>query len=76
MSRQRRPVARDRPRRAVATDPPQQAERFPLDYASWHAHLAAPGSRFEPARSASRRIVHLDAATRPAASSNEERHAA
>lgn len=76
MSRDRRPVQRDRPRRAVATGPPQQAERFPVDYASWRAHLAVPGSRFESAQPASRRIVHLDAASRPADSANHERHAA
>ena len=76
MSRARRPVERERPHQAVATDPPQHAEHFPLDYPSWRAHLAAPGSHFESSQSASRRIVHFAAATRPAASTNDERRAA
>jgi len=76
MSRDRRVDSRERSGPVVATGPPHQAERFPLDYASWRAHLAAPGSRFEPAESASPRIVHLDAATDPAASADADRHAA
>jgi hypothetical protein len=76
MSRDRRVVSRERPRQDVATGQPHQEDRFPLDYASWRAHLAAPGSRFESAQTASRRIVYLDAATHPAASANHERHAA
>jgi len=76
MSRDRRVDSRERSGPVVATGPPHQAERFPLDYASWRAHLAAPGSHFESSQSASRRIVHFAAATRPAASTNDERRAA
>jgi hypothetical protein len=76
MSRDRRMVSRERPDWSVATGPPPRAERFPLDYASWRAHLAAPDSCFESANSASPSIVHLDAATHPAASTNYEQHAA
>jgi hypothetical protein len=76
MSRNRQMVSRERTGQVVPTDSPRQTERFPLDYASWRAHLAAPGSRFEPARSTSRRIAHLDAATRAPASAHDQRHAA
>jgi hypothetical protein len=76
MSHNRRPVMFGKPRQDVAKGPPQQAGRFSLDYASWRAHLAAPGSRFETMQSASPRIVHVDAATRQAVSTNDERHAA
>jgi hypothetical protein len=76
MSRNRQMVSRERPDWSVATGPPPQAERFPLDYASWRAHLAAPGSFFESAESPSPSIVHFDAATHLAASTNHEQHAA
>jgi hypothetical protein len=76
MSRNRQKVSCERPGQVGATGPPPPAERFPLDYASWRAHLAAPGSRFESTKSASPDIVLLDAATNQAASTNHERHAA
>ena len=76
MSHDRQVVSRERPGQAVATGPPQQAERFPLDYASWRVHLAAPGSHFEPARSASPRIIHLDTVIRSAVSTSDERRTA
>jgi hypothetical protein len=50
MSRDRRTVLVDRRHQVIAKGPPRRAERFPLDFASWRAHLAAPGSRFEAAQ--------------------------
>ena len=76
MSRDRRMVSRERPDWSVATGPPPRAERFPLDYASWRARLAAPGSHFDPAPSASPRIIHLDTVIRSAVSTSDERRTA
>jgi hypothetical protein len=58
------------------TGPKRKAERFQLDYATWRDHLAAPGSRFEPASSASPQIIHLDTVVRPAGSASDERRTA
>jgi hypothetical protein len=58
------------------TGPTRKAERFQLDYATWRAHLAAPGSRFESAPSASPRMIHLDTVIRPAGSASDERRTA
>jgi hypothetical protein len=76
MSRDPRMVTLDRPRQVVATGPPCRAERFPLDYASWRAHLAAPGSRFEAASSASLQIIHLKTVIWSAASAGDQRRTA
>lgn len=46
--------------RVVVTGFRRKEDRFQLDYASWYARLAAPGSRIEPTRRASKPIVHLD----------------
>jgi hypothetical protein len=64
------------PSRWLASVPSRKSERFALDYATWRAHLAAPGSRFDAAPAASTRIVHLDAAPRPAATADDERRTA
>jgi hypothetical protein len=48
-----------RPDPVSTADSRRKAERVTLDYATWHARLAAPGSRFEPARPASAQIVRL-----------------
>jgi hypothetical protein len=47
-----------------------------LDYATWRAHLAAPGSRFESERSTPPRAVQIDAVIRSAESAEPERRAA
>ena len=36
-----------------------KTERFSLDYATWRARIAAPGSRFEPEQPAESQIVRL-----------------
>ena len=56
--------------------PSHKTERFALDYASWRAHLAAPGSRFEVASPASPRIIQLETVVWPAASAGDERRTA
>lgn len=71
-----RMVKRDAPSPVVATGPKRKAERFALDFATWRAHLAAPGSRFEPVPSASPRIVRLNAVSRAAAATEAERRTA
>jgi hypothetical protein len=58
------------------TGPKRKAERFQLDYATWRAHLAAPGSKFASAPSASPRIIHLDTKPDPAGSASDERRTA
>ena len=76
MSRDPRMVMLDRPRQVIAVGPPCRAERFPLDYASWRAHLAAPGSRFEAASSTSPQIIHLETVIWSAASAGDQRRTA
>jgi hypothetical protein len=76
MSHERQTVTVDRPHQVAAKGPPRRAERFPLDYASWRAHLAAPGSHFEPAPPASPRIIHLDTVIRSTVSTSDERRTA
>ena len=44
--------------RPVAAE--RKAKRFTLDYGTWRAHIAAPGSRFEPEQTAEPRIIRLD----------------
>jgi hypothetical protein len=61
---------------ASGTGAKETTGRFQLDYAAWHARLAAPSSRFGPARSAPPRIVRVDTATRPAAAADAERRTA
>ena len=61
---------------ASGTGAKETAGRFPLDNAARRARLAAPGSRFGPARSAPPRIVRLDAATRSAPAAGAERRTA
>jgi hypothetical protein len=58
------------------TSPVRQSERFVLDYATWRAHIAAPGSRFDSAPSTFPRIIRLDAASRQAAAAADERRTA
>jgi hypothetical protein len=53
-----------------------KAKRFSLDYATWRALIAAPGSHFEPARPAELRIVRFDPARHSAASSELEKRTA
>ena len=43
--------------RVVAIGSSPKADRVPLDYASWYARLAAPGSRSGRAQSATRPIA-------------------
>jgi hypothetical protein len=62
--------------RWLSSVPTRKSARFALDYATWRAHIAAPGSRFDAAPTASPRIIHLDAATHPAASTADERRTA
>ena len=67
------PVASDR---VVSIGSSPKADRFPLDYASWYARLAAPGSGIGLAQSATRPIVCLDTVTRVANSAAVERRTA
>jgi hypothetical protein len=60
----------------LTTDAERTPARFTLDFATWRARIAAPGSRFEPARPASPRIVRLDALSRAAVSEEGERRMA
>ena len=60
----------------ITTEPKQKADRIPLDYATWYARLAAPGSRIGLAQSAPHSIVRLDIAAHPATSAERERRIA
>ena len=60
----------------AATIPSTATERVSLDYASWYARIAAPGSRVATARPAPRPIVRLDTAIHPAHSAGRERRIA
>jgi hypothetical protein len=71
-----RMIKLDPPGSVRATGPKRRAERFALDYATWRAHLAAPGSRFEPTQAAMPPIVRLDAVSRVAGSVEAERKTA
>jgi hypothetical protein len=62
--------------RVASTGPGPATERFAPDYASWRAHLASLGSRFESPQSASPPVVQLDAVTPPAAPAGTERRTA
>ena len=62
--------------RVVTTGPKQKADRIQLDYASWYARLAAPGSAIGLAQSATHPIVRLDTVTRAADSAAVERRTA
>jgi hypothetical protein len=53
-----------------------KTKRFTLDYATWRAHIAAPGSHFEPEQTAEPRIIHLDPARYAAASLETEKRTA
>jgi hypothetical protein len=60
--------------RPVAAE--RKAKRFTLDYVTWRTHLAAPGSRFEPAQTAERRLIRLDPPGDTAASLEMEKRTA
>ena len=60
----------------AATIPSTATERVSLDYASWYARIAAPGSRIPTARRALRPIVRLDTVAYPALSAGIERRIA
>ena len=62
--------------RVVTTGPKQKADRFPLDYATWYARLAAPGSRIGMAQFAPHPMVSLDVAVHLAKSAELERRIA
>jgi hypothetical protein len=72
----RRIVTLDAPGPITTTDPTRKPARFTLDFATWRARIATPGSRFEPVQPASPRIVRLDALSREAVSSEGERRMA
>jgi hypothetical protein len=76
MSRSARMVHPVTSGRVVAIGSSPQADRVQLDYASWYARLAAPGSRIRLAQSATRPILRLDTATRAADSAAAERRTA
>ena len=59
-----------------ATGPKRKPARVTLDFATWRAHLAAPGSRFELAQPASAQIVRLDTVSHAAGAPEAERHIA
>jgi hypothetical protein len=62
--------------RVVAIGSSPKADRVPLDFASWYARLAAPGSAIGLAQSATRPIICLDTVTRVADSGGVERRTA
>jgi hypothetical protein len=64
------------PGRAGKTGPTRKGERVTLDFATWRAHLAAPGSTFTPLPSASSRIVRLDPLIRATEPADAERRTA
>jgi hypothetical protein len=62
--------------KVVASGTGPVTEHVSLDYASWYARIAAPGSRVPAARPAPRPIVRLDTAVHPANSEGLERRIA
>ena len=62
--------------KAVAAGAGTATERVSLDYASWYARIAAPGSHITRARPAQRPIVRLDTVAYPALSAGIERRIA
>ena len=76
MSRAARTVNPVASGRVVAIGSRPKADRVQLDYASWYARLAAPGSAIGLAQSAMRPIVRLAAVTRVADSAAVERRTA
>ena len=62
--------------KVVAAGAGTATERVSLDYASWYARIAAPGSRITRARPAPRSVVRLDTAAHPAHSAELERRIA
>jgi hypothetical protein len=60
----------------VLSEVTQKAERIVLDFATWRAHLAAPGSTFPPSPWAAPRIIRLDPRTRAMESAEVERRTA
>lgn len=60
----------------VSTGSRRMEERFPLDYATWYARIAAPGSTMESTRLARLPIVHLDTVNRGGGSAAVERRTA
>ena len=51
-------------------------KRFQLDYASWHARIAAPGSRIEPASTIPMRIARRTSVAQTADRNRTERRRA
>ena len=72
----RQTVELDAPGPIVPMDATRQPARVTLDFATWRARIAAPGSRFAPAPPASPPIVRLDALHRVAVSAEGERRMA
>ncbi len=72
----RQTVELDAPGLIVPTDTTRKPARVTLDFATWRARLAAPGSRFAPAPPAPPPIVRLDALRRAAVSAEGERRMA
>jgi len=62
--------------RVVSIGSSPKADRVTLDFASWYARLAAPGSAIGLAQSATRPIICLDTVTRVADSAGVERRTA
>ena len=54
----------------------RKAKRVSLDYVTWRARIAAPGSRFEPEQTADPRIIRLDPTRYAIASSELEKRTA
>jgi hypothetical protein len=59
-----------------AMGPTRKADRFQLDFETWRAHLAAPGSKFNSTRPLSARVVRLDTVRPPADVAEPDRRAA
>ena len=72
----RQTVEFDAPGPIVPTDATRKPARVTLDFATWRARIAAPGSRFAPASPALPPIVRLDALRRAAVSAEGARRMA
>ena len=76
MSRYSRRVELDPPSSIVTIGSGHKAARRALDFETWRAYLAAPGSRFCAAPPASRQVIRLMPGSQAAFSLERERRTA